>query len=152
MSWPYEALSFCYDAQGLVSFQWTDPCIYTDISEEYVFLLPFEEICRIFRTVFPEKYAAYASDGREADFHITRIRLGYMRIMEPGNWMEGTLIPAWDFFGYWIYGDAADSENADSNLLTEPKIPEHYLSGGLSYSLLTVNACDGTVIDRSLGY
>ena len=138
--------------QGLVSFQWTDPCIYTDISEEYVFLLPFEEICRIFRTVFPEKYAAYASDGREADFHITRIRLGYMRIMEPGNWMEGTLIPVWDFFGYWIYGDAAADESADSKILTEPEVPEHYFSGGLSYSLLTVNACDGTVIDRSLGY
>ena len=72
-----------------------------------------------------------------ASFQIRTVKLGYMRVHEKGNVREGELIPVWDFFGEeTIFYDQ-----------TEP-----YAEAGPYKSLLTINAVDGTVIDRGLGY
>ena len=60
-----------------------------------------------------------------------------MRVMEKGNVMEGTMVPVWDFFGRETVTQGDD---------------EVYTYGGSFDSWLTINALDGTIIDRDLGY
>lgn len=75
------------------------------------------------------------------DMDISRITLGYSRIYDP--WADpytGYLVPVWDFFGE--YTETRNSENASYTFThRSPDI-----------SLLTVNAVDGSIINRSLGY
>lgn len=139
-SWPYEHIYLAYNDEGLTSFRWTDPYTVTDMSDEYVFLMPFEEIQKIFKEMILKKYNDLAQAGLDFSFHIEEIRLGYMRIMEKGNPMEGTMVPVWDFLGTKVI----DHNNSEESY-TET-------SGGPFESCLTINAMDGTVIDRDLGY
>ena len=54
----------------------------TDKSDEYVFLMPFDEIQKIFKEMFQKKYAFYTENNMKVNFAIDEIRLGYMRVME----------------------------------------------------------------------
>ena len=139
-SWPYEHIYLAYNDEGLTSFRWTDPYTVTDMSDEYVFLMPFEEIQKIFKEMILKKNSDFAQAGLDFKFHIEEIRLGYMRIMEKGNPTEGTMIPVWDFLGTKVihYNN------------TEEPFTDSF--GGPFESCLTINAMDGTVIDRDLGY
>ena len=71
--------------------------------------------------------------------HIKRIQLGYTRIYDPTvDSTTGVMVPVWDFFG------GSDSENQE---YIDKNSGEHS-----KQSFLTVNAVDGTIIDRGLGY
>lgn len=87
----------------------------------------FEEIKNIFEKMV---IVANAQEGVQVFIEIDRVVLGYARISEADSYDTGLLIPVWDFQGRRTYG----------NGLTDYG------------SLLTVNAIDGSVIDRSLGY
>ena len=146
-SWPYESLTIIYDDKGLAEFCWENPYIISDISEDNVFLLPFDEI----RTIFEQMIITKNSDAAEyimnAQFDIYEVRLGYGRIMEKGKAGEGTLIPVWDFFGTQTY--TYPEEILEDGTKIQPEDSTHdfpYLS------LMTINAMDGTVIDRGFGY
>lgn len=136
-SWPYEKLYMIYNDGGLVDFQWWDPYTVADKSDEYVFLMPFDEIQKIFKEMFQKKYAFYTENNMKVNFAIDEIRLGYMRVMEKGNVMEGTMVPVWDFFG----SQTVEREDGTTEV-----------TGGPYDSWFTINAMDGTVIDRNLGY
>ena len=83
--------------------------------------------------------AGFVSDENFRTCHITRITLGYSRIYDPmSDNSAGTLVPVWDFFGSLDVG-LEDTLARDSQ-------------GCFTRSLLTINAIDGTVIDRELGY
>lgn len=138
VSWPFEEMQFIYDEDGLASFDWSDPYEIEDLSSDYVFLLPFSEIQNIFEqmTIKKEK-DNFIEDGSSQEINIDRVCLSYMRIREK-NSTEGTLVPVWDFFGTRVYR-GSDGE-AFSIWKSEYE------------SILTVNAMDGTVIDRAYGY
>lgn len=138
-SWPYEKLDFIFDEKGMDCFRWTNPYNIEEISDEYVFLIPFSEIQNVFEEMLMKKcHDRYADSDMRLTFQVDEVRLGYMRIMEKGNTKEGTMVPVWDFLGSstMIYGDT----------------DEGYTEGGPYNCLLTINAMDGTVIDRDLGY
>jgi hypothetical protein len=59
---------------------------------------------------------------------------------KPGQFL---LVPVWDFFGVQIPDTSGYPDKKKAGLDYE-----HMMSG----SLLTINAIDGSVIDRSLGY
>ena len=104
-----------------------------------MFLLPFSDIQNIFEEMLFKKAEDFWKDMQvEETFHVNEVRLGYMRVMEKGNVMDGTMIPVWDFFGSetFYYGD----------------MEEAYTEEGPYKCLLTINAMDGTIIDRGLGY
>ena len=61
------------------------------------------------------------------------IRLGYARVLKQDETGVGLLVPAWDFFGTVTDADGAVFDDPDQ-------------------SLLTINAIDGTIIDRAAGY
>lgn len=138
-SWPYEAINVVYGKEGLQYFLWANPYQVEEAGSEYVFLLPFSDIQAVFEKIMLKKHADWYQDiSAEIYYEINEIRLGYMRVREKGNSTEGTMIPVWDFFGSEtiIYDDAGETS----------------VIAGPYESMLTINAMDGTVIDRGLGY
>lgn len=147
-SWPYEVLKVVYDDVGLAEFNWENPYTISDLSDEYVFLLPFSEISSIFEQMILTKNADMTSEYfKSVEFNITEVRLGYSRIMEKGSPGSGTLVPVWDFFGSqrMVYQPQA-LEDGTTTELEDSKMNLPY------HSFMTINAMDGTVIDRGLGY
>lgn len=142
--WAYEKLSLTYDDNGLFAFSWGNPYEISESSDENVYLMPFSEIQKIFENMIINKYT---NGGREkndknekerTDMRITDVRLSYMRVREKDSLEEGNLIPVWDFFGSRdIYQDGQN---------------EPYTENQANRSFLTINAMDGTIVDRSRGY
>lgn len=125
IAWSYEGLDIFFDENGFYDFNWYSPYQLTKQSEEYVFLLPFSDIQDIFIRMMLEKYKDYPQPGPNSgvDIEVQEVRLGYMRVREDERERKGTMIPVWDFFG-----------------------------SREDISLMTINAMDGTIIDRALGY
>ena len=140
VAWPYENIWLIYTKEGFVNFQWIDPYQIEKESDEYVFLLPWSEIQGIFEEMLVKKYSDFFADNKDVtvSFDINEVRLGYMRVIEKGNVFEGRMVPVWDFFG--------------SETINYPDISEPYVIEGPYESWLTINAMDGTIIDRELGY
>lgn len=138
-SWPYETIDLVYNEEGLQDFLWVNPYELKEEGSEYVFLLPFSDIQNVFEKMIVKKHSDwYQDDLVNICYEINEVRLGYMRIREKGNAKEGTMIPVWDFFG---------SETIVYNDMDEVSVL------AMPYeSMLTINAMDGTVIDRGLGY
>lgn len=138
--WPYEKLTLVYDDDGLANFVWENPYEVEKVSDEYLFLLPFSEIQNIFKEMIIKKFQDWMNDNNDMkiDFQINEVRLGYMRVREKGNAQEASMIPVWDFIGTQkiIYG----SEEV------------FYDENSVFNSALTINALDGTIIDRGSGY
>ena len=80
-------------------------------------------------------------DDTHMDVEITKVSLTLMRIRDKGS-LQGTIVPVWDFWGTWNWyepGDgASDSMRKGANYTTQP--------------MLTLNAIDGSVVSRQLGY
>lgn len=122
----------------VVQLQWNSPFTVTRIENENVPLLPFERIMEIFkRQVF---MSVYLDAGYDMTYKVAGIQFSYMRVQVP-NSDEYRLVPVWDFIGYVVYDwDATPGEKAISQAFFE------------RMSILTINAVDGSVIDRYLGY
>lgn len=138
--WCYERIEFYMNQDGL---QQANILNLYQIEEEHLSnaeLLSFSEVTDIFEEMAPIHYADF-SDSGSIKLDITDVKLGYMRIYEPSaDSSHGLLVPVWDFFG------SADVHRTDSFGTTD------YSFGDPRRSLLTINAADGTVIDRSMGY
>lgn len=122
----------------VVQLAWDCPFTVTSTENENVPLLSFERIMEIFRRqVF---MGMYLDEGYDETYRITSIEFSYMRV-KVQNSDEYYLLPVWDFLGYVEYdwdmtpGDRAVSQNFFRNM-----------------SILTINAIDGSIIDRNLGY
>ena len=95
-------------------------------------LMSFPEITDIFQRMIMVKNS-YLEGGDGTTYYVNRVHLGLMRIKAKDTRGEGLLVPVWDFWGTRDFP-------ADSGEYVDEQI------------LLTVNAIDGTVIDRNLGY
>ena len=140
--WPYECIKVCVDDSGVVEFRYDSPSVITDIYDN-VELLPFNIIQEKFIQQIFIKYAIQESDPilKSKDIKITRIQLGLARIALKDNLNEYLLVPVWDFFGSCetVYKEDNKEEQIEKNIDT-------------NNSFMTINAIDGTVIDRSIGY
>lgn len=141
--WPYEEMTFIYTNDGLRTFEWINPYIIENMSEEYVFLLPFSDISNIFEDLILKKSAdSFNNEGDTVDIQVDKVVLSYMRVREKGS-LEGTLIPVWDFFGTKIYKNAAGEVD---------NVVDRVYDGVTPASMMTINAMDGTIVERGLGY
>ena len=78
---------------------------------------------------------------------ITKIVLGYARVkMSDSN--TYILVPVWDFFGTYEAINNGDKQNPNRNEYSQ----QMDNTQNFMHSFLTINAVDGSVIDRSLGY
>lgn len=133
----------CTYNDGLRTFKWINPYTIEGLSEEYVFLLPFSDISNIFEEMILKKHADnFNNEGDTVDIQVDKVVLSYMRVREKDS-MEGTLIPVWDFFGTKTYRNAAGEVELVADRVYDGVLPE---------SMLTINAMDGTIVDRWAGY
>ena len=122
----------------VISLQWNSPFTVLSVENENVPLLSFERIMEIFkRQVF---MSVYCDKDHPITYRITGIQLSYMRVQIRDS-DDYYLLPVWDFTGYMIYdwqmspGDMAVAQGHFHNM-----------------SILTINAVDGSILDRFLGY
>lgn len=134
--WMYERLRIFIDDEGIFALQWDSPYTVTEIQNESATLLPFDKIIEIFErmiVVKNEQAGDAVSAVRKQTIEIKEIRLGLMRVKEKNVGDSGVLVPVWDFFGTQAFDDITIGQDGYQ-------------------SLLTINAVDGSIIDRDLGY
>lgn len=119
---------------------YSNPMKCGSIIESSCKLLPFDEIISVATSVMPIQYDAIYSSPSYLDvsLHVDRITLGYMRVQVKDAQNAYALIPVWDFFG--------------TGAFTNDRQEKILLGTSPNNSLFTVNAMDGTVIDRAYGY
>ena len=152
VSWPMESVWVLVGKDGILSFTWDSPSGETIVKEEQTALLPFDEIASIANTMLPVVIVGPKSHSlvdldhingfdTKMDVEITKVSLTLMRIRDKGS-LQGTIVPVWDFWGTWDWYDAEPNaygyNEKGMNYTTEP--------------MLTLNAIDGSVVSRELGY
>ena len=133
---PYEKLFIDVGENGIFQIAFQYPLRIGEVISEAE-LLPFDQIMDIFSRVAPLSIAASELnskfEGRYINnLYIKEIRLGYMCTMDRDHPERHVLVPVWDFYG--------DREFRD----------DYYDWANQSH--FTINAMDGTVIDRTYGY
>lgn len=152
VSWDLENILLDVGKNGVLRFAWTAPSTKPVVRQAESTLLPFEEIAAIADTMLPEVIVGpketpltqldqYNGFDTRMDVDITKVSLSLMRIRDKGS-LQGTIVPVWDFWG------TSDWYDAEPNAYG-------YQEKGMNYDfqpMLTLNAVDGTVVDRQLGY
>lgn len=152
VSWYLENILLDVGKDGVLCFAWTAPSTQPVVQQAQSALLPFEEIASIANTMLPEVIVGpketpltqldqYNGFETRMDVDITKVSLSLMRIRDKGS-LQGTIVPVWDFWG------TSDWYDAEPNAYG-------YQEKGMNYEyqpMLTLNAVDGTVVDRQLGY
>ena len=155
--WNYEYLYIIIDDSGAremrlnSSLSEIGECISTDVS-----LLPFNEIQEIAIEQLEIGNIDFVNTKLDFDrtempsieinVNIEEVQLGYMRVKLPNSDNRYALIPVWDFFGSYEfsgYGEKPDVVFTSDELESVSSVRHSYL---------TINAIDGSTIDRSLGY
>lgn len=144
-TWSYERLDFCVTEDGIDQVEFINQYDIGQVKTERVNLKSFDEIMDIYEKMMLIQNAdtLNSEDGRV--YHIERITFGYSRIYEPAtDSKSGVLVPVWDFFGSFegFYTEEQQAQGA----------PETFGNYDTNMSYLTINAIDGSVIDRGLGY
>ncbi len=139
--WSYERCVVIVGDDGIQKFELYNPYDVGEIQTENVKLMDFDSIIKIYEQMMEVSNADIVNYEAKRTYHIRNIKFGYTRIYDPSSDNDaGLLVPVWDFFGGF------DATDLDGNF-------SHKNSGELStQSFMTINAIDGSVIDRSLGY
>lgn len=133
-TWSYERLDFYVTKEGIDRLDFTNQYDLGEIRTEYVKLLPFSEVMKIYEKMMQIQNADVLNYEDSRTYRIDRISFGYTRIYEPStDSRQGMLVPAWDFFGSF-------------------EVPGRETYQASDHSFLTINASDGSIINRSLGY
>lgn len=152
VSWPMDSIFISVGGDGILSFTWFSPSAEPEVKESQTALMSFDEIASIANTMLPvvvvgPKETSLVDLDRingfdtHMDVEITKVSLTLMRIRDKGS-LQGTIVPVWDFWGTWDWyeprEDATESMKKGANYTTQP--------------MLTLNAIDGSVVSRLLGY
>ena len=121
---------------GVEHFFWGDPFAIQGEPKELGTLMPFEQIKERFR-IFMMAANTDIIDAWVEEVHIDEIRLGWMLAAKKDSSTELRVIPVWDFFGYNVVKDPSGRGRRE---------------GGAGYSQLTINAVDGSIVNRVVGY
>lgn len=146
--WSYENMSFMIDGSGIIYFTWNEPLKVTDTVVDNATILPFEKIMEIYLRMVNTKFAAQMNITNpdlkygattQNQYDIDRIELSLQRIQEPNVWDSALLVPVWNFYG----------------INTRTEVEDYIECNESTYvynSMMSINAIDGTVIDRNKGY
>lgn len=152
--WPYEQLSVTLNEQGIQQFLWKGPCAVEHTLSEDVRIQPFDETMKRFEQMFiiqNAEWESWVEGGETGKIAVTvnRITLGLSRVQSGSRFY---LIPVWDFYGSMeqVMKDGTSSASKFYFLNEEDKTAAS-LDTSLK-SLLTINAIDGSVVDRLVGY
>ena len=124
--WGTERVTFIVTDEGVVQFEMLNPLDVNEIVTEYTKMKDFESIMDIFKKMILIVHAN-VPEGQVRTINIERVELGLMRVLEPNFLDTGVIVPVWDFYGHL---------DGTTNGTTH----------------LTINAIDGSIIDRRVGY
>lgn len=130
--WPVETMEFRINDKGIVGFDYNAPLEIKEVVVEDTYMKTFEEIQKVFEDMVMVKNAS-ESENDVMEVNVNRVVLGYARICEEDEADKGFLIPVWDFEGSKKAVYEGHSMFAGNNILT-------------------INAIDGSIVDRRLGY
>ena len=139
-AWRQERIFVEIDDSGVLMLLYESPIEILDTLADHCSLLPFSKIAEIFEnriTVVNNDVDFNEGKDRTERYIITEIRLGLVAVREEDK-STGLLVPAWDFLGYKETNDQYGNSYADTC--------------DSSYSFLTINAIDGSILNRNLGY
>lgn len=137
--WPYETIEVCVTKDGVVYFKWRAPTENPVLELEDTQLMNFDDIESIFERMFMVKYSYIQTindNGGDShpNFHVNKVRLSLMRIKAKNSADAGLLVPVWDFYGTELFRDDGIDVPLEETIV------------------LTINAIDGSLISRELGY
>ncbi|MDD3796028.1 MAG: DUF6034 family protein [Lachnospiraceae bacterium] len=142
-TWCYEMVDFVVTKDGIDSVSLWNLYDIGETRTENLSLMSFADIIKVYEKMILIQNAAMMDYAETARINIDRITFGYTRIYEPATSSQtGILVPAWDFFG----GISQSIRDEDGTLQEYPH------EGFKTNSQITINAIDGSIIDRSLGY
>lgn len=132
--WPTEKMEFRIDNSGIVGFDYIAPISMNETVVDASSMKPFEEVCDTFSKMI---VVTNTDENSDVQMEIDRITLGYAMVSEQGSFDTGLLVPVWDFVGMKRF-PAFEERGEDA----------------IKYDIpcLTINAIDGSVINRKLGY
>jgi hypothetical protein len=139
-AWRQERVFIEIDDNGVLMLLYESPFEILDFLTDRCSLLPFSKIQSVFEnriTVVNNDVDFIEDKDCTERYIITEIRLGLIAIREEDK-KTGLLVPAWDFLGY------KETTDKNGNVYAE--------AYDLSYSFLTINAIDGSIINRDVGY
>jgi hypothetical protein len=144
--WPNETLEIDVDDGGVTWLYWNCPEKIGKTITKNVAVLPFDQLEQIFAKDM--EYEGVFTGIMDSSVvartvNITKISLGLVKIPvkdHPGTYM---LVPAWDFYGSCSDKEAADVQDPNLNANHELVYNTFYTS------YATINAIDGTLIDRT---
>lgn len=146
--WRPETICVLVDDEGVPYANYeSSPCS-VEIVEENAKILDFDEILEKFYDQIKVS-GCWVNDFEDIvkrDVYIDEIRLGGMRIVKKDS-SDYLYIPVWSFFGSIV--ETRDENSADKTQLDENN---QFTQREFRQCLLTVNALDGTIIDRAQGY
>ena len=142
--WMPEYIMLRYEPGGALSFEYRSPSVEGEVMNTNVTILPFNKIQNIFRNQAANmlKWFEDMESANKREIMVRSVELSYMRVSIKNRRDEYMLIPVWDFYG--LQYDASD--NGPTPVITPPGRLE------LVNSIMTINAIDGSIIDRNLGY
>ena len=120
----YETISVIVNEEGIIGFEYNFPLSEEEMISENAKLMPIEDVLAIAKQYFSAQYYD--------DLVISDMKLSYTRIDKQNDKGHYYYVPVWDFYGKTSMIDPG----------TDLEI----------YSFLTINALDGTIIDRTYGY
>jgi hypothetical protein len=140
IDWWYETLYIVVDDAGILSAEWMAPLNMAELLTENANLLSFSKIEAIFEKMIVVMNAPYANNDEytRIDFAVDTVKLCLWRIVDTNSFTNGFLIPVWNFYCTETY------YYSDGEVLVNPDDPYH--------PTITINAIDGSIIDRELGY
>lgn len=139
--WSYEYCDIIVGDDGIQEAKMGNFYEIGEVQTENVKLMDFDSIIKIYEQMMEVSNADIVNYESERTFHIKNITFGYTRIYDPAADNDtGLLVPVWDFFGGF------DAKTLDGEI-AEKNSGEHSRQ-----SFMTINAIDGTIIDRGLGY
>lgn len=138
--WESEAVSIAVNDSGIVDFYYLSPLSIDETVVENSKIKSFDEIRDTFEQMVVIENAMDSVDGDKTPqitVNVTDVRLVYTRISEKDSFDTGLVVPIWDFEGT-VVDDSGYSEKAGT--------------GDGTGTILSINAIDGSVINRELGY
>ncbi len=165
--WPYEQVYVRVDSIGIQSVSWKGALDVVETLTDNTALLPFEDIkdCFTKMAFIKNSYVedmlncSYTEDDKPnsktlaqvdtIEIDINKIDLSLMRVQTGQDYL---LIPVWDFYGYkqLLTEDGTDYALA-AKVINEEELKQQRLREA-KQSFLTINAIDGSIIDRERGY
>lgn len=150
--WCYEALDIYVTKDGIDTVSFLNQYEIGETKAGNLELMPFSEIIAIYEKMMTIQNAGVLMDQRGSGgdvgapmeartYRVDRIVFGYSRIYDSqAGGSAGLLVPVWDFFGEYE-NDFGEGGKTGGTLVREKY-----------NSFLTINAVDGTVINRESGY